>query len=101
MLVREEFGHFEGDSILSVRPTLSALRTEVERVSRFILVKKIARKTARLTRDATLTLYQSIPKAAIKSITYDNGVEHAEHEAIAEALLTTIYFARPYHSWER
>ena len=55
--MRKEFGHFEGDSILSARPSKSAIRTEVERVSRFILAKKIPRKTAENTKEATLTLY--------------------------------------------
>jgi len=64
-------------------------------------VKKIARKTAILTKEAALVLYGSIPNGAVKSIAYDNGSEHTEHEAIAEALKAEIYFARPYHSWER
>ena len=35
------------------------------------------------------------------SITFDNGKEFADHEAIATALKADIYFAQPYHSWER
>tara|TARA_B100001996_G_C18658917_1_gene592299 strand:- start:1029 stop:1328 length:300 start_codon:yes stop_codon:yes gene_type:complete len=35
------------------------------------------------------------------TITADNGVEFAQHEAIALALDAKVYFAHPYHSWER
>jgi transposase, IS30 family len=34
-------------------------------------------------------------------ITYDNGSEFAEHELIERDIKTKIYFAYPYHSWER
>ena len=34
-------------------------------------------------------------------MTFDNGKEFAEHEAIASELKVDIYFAHPYHSWER
>jgi len=34
-------------------------------------------------------------------VTFDNGKEFAEHEAIASELKADIYFAHPYHSWER
>lgn len=101
VLERKEFWHFEGDSILSERPSKSALRTEVERMSRKIFSWKIPRKTAENTKKMTLFLYKNIPKRAIKSITWDNGSEHSKHEEVAKGLRTTIYFAHPYHSWER
>jgi IS30 family transposase len=37
----------------------------------------------------------------IHTITYDNGLEFAEHERMAKALDVDIYFAHPYSSWER
>jgi transposase, IS30 family len=98
---RKEFGHWEWDSILSVRPTKSAIRTEVERKSRFILAKKIKRKTADFTKKATLQLYKPLPIGSVKTITWDNGSEHTQHKAITDEMGITIYFAHPYHSWER
>ena len=32
---------------------------------------------------------------------FDNGKKFAEHEKIAAELNVDIYFAHPYHSWER
>ena len=37
----------------------------------------------------------------VLTITYDNGKEFSNHEAIAKALNAKCYFAKPYHSWER
>jgi IS30 family transposase len=40
-------------------------------------------------------------KSQVLTITYDNGKEFADHELMAKALETDIYFAHPYASWER
>ncbi|MCF6346078.1 MAG: IS30 family transposase, partial [Thiomicrorhabdus sp.] len=40
-------------------------------------------------------------KNRIHSITYDNGLEFAEHERVSEKLGLKTYFAHPYSSWER
>ncbi len=37
----------------------------------------------------------------VLTITGDNGIEFAEHEAICKALNTQFYFAHPYASWQR
>lgn len=37
----------------------------------------------------------------VLTITSDNGIEFAEHEAISKALNAEFYFAHPYASWER
>ena len=31
----------------------------------------------------------------------DNGEEFTEHQRMAQALRTHVFFAHPYHSWER
>ena len=40
-------------------------------------------------------------KSIIQTITVDNGKEFALHKAITQQLKIPIYFAHPYHSWER
>ena len=37
----------------------------------------------------------------IKSITYDNGIEFSLWKITEKELNANIYFANPYHSWER
>ena len=36
----------------------------------------------------------------MRTITYDNGRESADHEGMATDLDTQIYFAHPYTSWK-
>ena len=40
-------------------------------------------------------------KNQCQTITFDNGKEFAEHAFIAASLDAQVYFAHPYHSWER
>jgi IS30 family transposase len=37
----------------------------------------------------------------VHTITFDNGKEFATHQDITHALKATVYFATPYHAWER
>ena len=37
----------------------------------------------------------------VHTITYDNGLEFAEHQKMAQTLSANIYFVHPYSSWER
>ena len=37
----------------------------------------------------------------VHTITFDNGKEFAAHQDIAHALKAKIFFATPYHAWER
>jgi IS30 family transposase len=46
-------------------------------------------------------LLASLPKGFLKSLTFDNGKEFAKFEQIKQALGIEVYFAKPYHSWER
>lgn len=103
---RQEFWHYEGDSILSLRWTYSAIHTEVERKTRFIFAQKINKKSAENVEFATIQIFSEIlekteNKNAIKSTTWDNGTEHANHEKVAKNLNIKIFFADPYKSWQR
>jgi len=42
-----------------------------------------------------------IPKVLRRTLTLDNGPENAKHERIANLTGMDIFFAHPYHSWER
>jgi len=97
---REEFGHFEGDSIVGVG-TGAALHTEVERMSRKLFLRKKQRKTAQETSRIMIEIYKPLPKKARKTTTIDNGCEFTEHETVTKETGIKVYCARPYHSWER
>lgn len=40
-------------------------------------------------------------KDYIHTITSDNGKEFSQHEFVAKSLDASLYFATPYHSWQR
>lgn len=40
-------------------------------------------------------------KGYLHTLTFDNGREFSGHEYVAKELGIRVYFARPYHSWER
>lgn len=97
---RKEFGHWETDSVLG-KVKRSALNTNRERKSRYVLMTKIPRKTAENTRVAICNKFKHLPLKARLSNTADNGCEFTEHEKITEEIDMTFFFANPYHSWER
>ena len=97
---RSQFGHWEGDSIVGKNHGVS-LRTEVERVSRLTMARHVNQLTADEALDAQLDMFTTLPPAARRSTTCDNGSEHAKHQDLKNKLGMVTYFAAPYHSWER
>lgn len=97
---RKVSGHWEGDSMVS-RKSLVGLNTLVERVTGLVFISKIRNTTARETTRVVTKRLAPLPEKMRKTITLDNGHENAEHEKIAGEIGTKMYFAHPYHSWER
>ena len=92
-------GDWEGDTIIG-KGRQSALLTVVERKTLYTVIVKLTGKRADLLAQAAISNLGPI-KEKVKTITFDNGLEFAEHETIAEGLEADIYFAHPYASWER
>lgn len=63
-----------------------------------MLADKLERATAELTKER---IFKNIPKDKRHTITYDNGSEFASYEMIERGIGVDVYFAYPYHSWER
>jgi len=97
---RFEFGHWEADSIVS-RASKVALNVVLKRKNRRLCLPKLPRKSAGHTSSAMANRLGFFRAKACLSITYDNGTENAEHEAVNRALGTASYFCAPYHSWEK
>lgn len=97
---REEFGHWESDSVLGQRGT-GALHTTVERTSRYLQAVKLPAPTAQATLDAQLNVFTTLPPHAVKSVTADNGSEFTLHHQLADTLAIPTYFADPYSSYQR
>ena len=96
---KSRLGDWEIDTVIG-KNHQGALVTIVDRVSKFTLIKKVNSKHAEVVTQATITLLQPYLDKTL-TITADNGKEFAGHEEIAEKLNASVYFAHPYHSWER
>jgi IS30 family transposase len=96
---RSRIGDWEGDTIVGIDK--SHILTHVERRSGLLLADKLERGLAELTKEKVIERFASIPRSKKHTITYDNGSTFFEHEMIERETKIDIYFAYPYHSWER
>lgn len=92
-------GHWEGDLLLGRHWTQIA--TVVERSTRFtVLVQLDGRDmntvTAGLSREMT-----KLPEHLLKSLTWDRGMELADHKTVSTNTGLDVYFADPRSPWQR
>ena len=97
---KSRFGDWEIDTIIGDNQK-GAIVTITERTTNFFMMKKLknGKNAEALAKEVIRMLLPY--KAHIHTITSDNGTEFAEHEKIAKALDTKIYFTHPYSSWEK
>ena len=111
---REEFGHWEGDTVYSgkgKRKTTRALLTLTERKTRKEIIIAIPNRKAETVVKALDALERKLGarrfRAIFKSITFDNGTEFAAADELERSCInkhlprTKVYFCHPYSSWER
>ena len=113
-------GHWEGDLILGLGGT--AIGTLVERTTRFTMLlhlppmdghdstATIARVSnglplaghgAAAVRDAIASTITTLPAALRKTLTWDQGVEMAQHAQLRIATNIEIFFCDPHSPWQR
>jgi transposase, IS30 family len=97
--LRREFGHWEIDTVHGKLGT-DCVVTLVERACGFSLIGKLPDYTMAALNDRVLKFMRSHPEW-FKTITADNGSEFHSYRVLEDASGATIYFATPYHSWER
>ena len=97
---RIEPGHWEGDSMVG-KSHGSFIATHVERRSRYLLVGKIADKSAASMNETTRRLFRKIPRTQRKTVTFDNGLEFAGFKELEKRVGFCCYFADPYSSYQR
>ncbi|PIT89109.1 MAG: hypothetical protein COU27_02055 [Candidatus Levybacteria bacterium CG10_big_fil_rev_8_21_14_0_10_36_7] len=97
---RARIGDWEGDTIVGKEKMIHIL-THTERKSGLLLADKLEKATAEITKQKTINRFNGVPKKKKQTITYDNGSTFASHRETEEKTGIIIYFANPYHSWER
>jgi IS30 family transposase len=98
--LRLEVGHWEGDLMIGVGQK-SAIGTIVERKTRFTFIVKIENRKSKTVTQQFAKIMNTMPKFIRKTMTYDNGMEMANHQWLTQNTGMDIYFANPYSSWER
>ena len=96
---KKRIGDWEIDTIIG-KNHKGALLSIVERKSKFTLIAKLQEKSAEMAANAAIDLLKPFANKVL-TITADNGKEFADHKHINKSLKADVYFAHPYHSWER
>lgn len=94
------YGHWEGDTVHGNKRS-GYLVTLVERKSGYALVGHIPCNTKEQFRLCAEQLLAPLPGHLRRSLTLDNGPEMADFEELEKHANIPVYFAHPYHSWER
>lgn len=97
---RRTVGHWEGD-LINGAPRTGNLVTAVERKTRLTLLGWTATKEAGEVTPELNAMFLKVPLLARLGLTLDNGKEFARHEEVARTTGLEVFFAKPYHSWER
>lgn len=97
---RGRLGDFEGDTLMG-RDKRVRIVSFVDRRSGYLLAFLLPKMNAELLTSLTLKELRRIPRKKRKTITLDNGIEFSDWERLEKKSGMTIYFAYPYHAWER
>lgn len=97
---RARVGNREGDPINGLSGT-GNLVTLAGRMTRFVLFARAATKEADGVASVIIGLLAALPKSFLSTLTFDNGKEFAKFGQVRQALGVDVFFAKPYHSWER
>ncbi len=92
-------GHWEGDLLLG--RGLTQIATVVERSTRFtVLVQLDGRDMLTVTAGLSLKMGQ-VPQQVRRSLTWDRGMELADHKNVAANTGLQVFFADPRSPWQR
>jgi len=92
-------GHWEGDLLFGSHN--SQVASLVERQTRYLMLVKVASKDTETVIDALIKQARKLPRELYKSLTWDRGVEMADHQRFSLATDIKVYFCDPQHPWQR
>ncbi len=96
---RRERGHWEVDTVVGVGAP-DCVATLVDRTTGFTMLGKLRNRTSRGMTRRLRRLIQRAPRH-FKTLTADNGTEFHDYRALEATTGVVMYFATPYHAWER
>ena len=97
---RGRIGDFEGDTLMG-RDKRVRIVSFVDRRTGYLIALLLPKMNAELLTKLSVKHFRHIPKRKRKTITLDNGIEFSDWERLEKKIGMTVYFAYPYHFWER
>jgi IS30 family transposase len=76
-------GHWEGDMV--VGSNNSSIATLVERTTRFVMLTKVENRKTKTVVPALIKTIRRLPRDLRKSVSWDRGLELAEHKKLSSA----------------
>ncbi len=92
-------GHWEGDLLAGSKN--SHIVTLVERHSRYVMLAKVTSKDTETVVTALIELAPQRPGPIYRSLTWDRGLEMADHKRFTLATDIAVYFCDPKSPWQR
>jgi len=94
-------GHWEGDLIIG-KDSGSAIGTLVERTTRFTMLLHLPGDHGAVTvREAIQATIATLPAALRQTLTWDQGIELAQHRQLTFDTDLAVYFCDPHSPWQR
>jgi IS30 family transposase len=97
---RKRIGDWESDTVES-KDHKPGVNTLVERKTGYTFITKLADKTSSATVSAISKRISVLSKKAKRTLTFDNGPEIRDWRSVQKQTSLSVFFAHPYHSWER
>ncbi len=98
---RNFYGHWEGDTVVSRQGVPGRIGTLVERKSGYLRAFLLQNGSSTGFATCGAAALQDIPDKYLKTMTLDNGTEMQSYELLERLTPLQVFFAYPYHSWER
>ena len=92
-------GHWEGDLITGSKN--SHIATLVERHSRYVMLVHVAGKDTSSVVNALVRQVKTLPEGLMSTLTWDRGIELAQHKRFTVATDVSVYFCDPRSPWQR
>jgi transposase, IS30 family len=93
-------GDWEGDTVEGGGKK-GYIATFVDRCTKLLIAYPLATKETLGLVKGVKHAFARVPAGAVITLTVDNGKEFAAHSQLGKAIGGDVFFAHPYHSWER
>ncbi len=98
VLLRKEFGHFEGDFIESGRDGVGSILVLVERKTRYPFLRYC---TDRSTSAVNALIAEMLREVNAESITFDNDISLQKHKELSALVEADVFFCHPQSPHEK